>query len=150
MNRLQEQGYVQIWCDDHTDRQAGCPDLSETFFERYGIGIGQWQDDATCEDWGDATAYFGLCPGGKSVVTVEACDGNYLWEKPVELGAKCIVRDCSTHQGERRFIGDLCAPCHQFITDGTGMGSQAHRNAVQFAEDLVGNLIREWKRKVGC
>ncbi len=41
---------------------------------------------------------------------------------------KCIVKDCKNHTNEGGFIGDLCSPCHEFITTGQGVCSQAYRN----------------------
>lgn len=41
---------------------------------------------------------------------------------------KCIVKDCSNHEHEGRFIGDLCFPCYEFIATGKGVYSQAYRN----------------------
>ena len=31
---------------------------------------------------------------------------------------KCIVHGCPNRKSEGNFVGDLCAPCHQFITTG--------------------------------
>lgn len=42
---------------------------------------------------------------------------------------KCIVKDCENHAHQGGFTGDLCNPCHAFITEGTGVYSQAYRNA---------------------
>jgi hypothetical protein len=42
---------------------------------------------------------------------------------------KCIVMDCANHTDEGKFIGDLCAPCHEFVATGRGVHSQAYRNA---------------------
>jgi hypothetical protein len=42
---------------------------------------------------------------------------------------KCIVRDCENHKHQGRFVGDLCSPCHAFITRNEGKYSQAYRNA---------------------
>ena len=47
---------------------------------------------------------------------------------------KCIVKDCQNHRHEGKFVGDLCSPCHTFITTGEGKYSQAYRNSQ-----------REWK-----
>lgn len=44
---------------------------------------------------------------------------------------KCIVKDCQNHKSQGRFIGDLCTPCHEFITTGKGTHSQAYRNALK-------------------
>ena len=51
-------------------------------------------------------------------------------ERDMETGRKkCIVMDCVNHTDEGEFIGDLCAPCHRFVTSGAGVHSQAYRNA---------------------
>ena len=42
---------------------------------------------------------------------------------------KCIVKDCSNHMYEGRFVGVLCTPCYAFITTGEGTYSQAYRNS---------------------
>jgi hypothetical protein len=42
---------------------------------------------------------------------------------------KCIVKDCANHMHEGRFVGELCTPCHTFITTGEGTYSQAYRNS---------------------
>ena len=42
---------------------------------------------------------------------------------------KCIVKDCQNHRHEGKFVGDLCSPCHTFITTGEGEHSQAYRNS---------------------
>jgi hypothetical protein len=42
---------------------------------------------------------------------------------------KCIVKDCENHKHQGRFVGDLCSPCHAFITRNEGKHSQAYRNA---------------------
>ncbi len=41
---------------------------------------------------------------------------------------KCIVKDCVNQANEGRFIGDLCSPCHEFVTTGSGIYSQVYRN----------------------
>ena len=43
--------------------------------------------------------------------------------------AKCIVKDCMNHTNEGKFVGELCAPCWDYITNGNGVHSQAYRNA---------------------
>ena len=42
---------------------------------------------------------------------------------------RCIVKDCQNHRHEGKFVGDLCSPCHTFITTGEGEHSQAYRNS---------------------
>lgn len=42
-------------------------------------------------------------------------------DKPASRGAdcsRCIVHGCRNHRHQGRFIGDLCAPCHSYITTG--------------------------------
>ena len=41
---------------------------------------------------------------------------------------KCIVKDCENHSNEGKFNGDICYPCHAFITNGEGVHSQVYRN----------------------
>jgi hypothetical protein len=41
---------------------------------------------------------------------------------------KCIVKDCINQTHEGLFIGELCSPCHEFVTTGNGVYSQAYRN----------------------
>ena len=41
---------------------------------------------------------------------------------------KCIVKDCENHSSEGEFKGDICYPCHAFITNGEGVYSQVYRN----------------------
>ena len=43
--------------------------------------------------------------------------------------AKCITKDCTNHVNEGKFVGDLCGPCWEYITNGKGIHSQAYRNA---------------------
>ena len=42
---------------------------------------------------------------------------------------KCTVKNCQNHVNEGKFIGDLCAPCWDYLTNGKGIHSQAYRNA---------------------
>lgn len=44
---------------------------------------------------------------------------------------KCIVMNCTNHSDEGEFVGDLCYPCHEFVSLGRGICSQAYRNAKQ-------------------
>ena len=46
-----------------------------------------------------------------------------------QTSAKCIVKDCMNHTHEGKFVGELCAPCWDYITNGKGVHSQAYRNA---------------------
>jgi len=41
---------------------------------------------------------------------------------------KCTVKDCENHFNEGKFKGDICYPCHAFITNGEGVHSQVYRN----------------------
>jgi hypothetical protein len=42
---------------------------------------------------------------------------------------KCIVKNCINQTHEGQFVGDLCAPCHKFVTTTDEIHSQAYRNA---------------------
>lgn len=41
---------------------------------------------------------------------------------------KCCVHNCTNTTDQGQFVGDVCVPCHKFITLGTGTHSQAYRN----------------------
>jgi hypothetical protein len=56
--------------------------------------------------------------------------------REINSTTKCIVKDCENHTHEGRFVGDLCSPCHAFITTGEGGQSQAYRNAELQAASL--------------
>ena len=58
--------------------------------------------------------------------------------------AKCIVKDCMNHTNEGSFVGELCAPCWDYITNGNGVHSQAYRNA-QPKEDVGEKLSKQIK-----
>ena len=49
--------------------------------------------------------------------------------QPAQEPVACIVKGCRNHRGEGLFIGELCSPCHTFITTGEGKYSQAYRNS---------------------
>lgn len=34
------------------------------------------------------------------------------------MQTKCLVKGCENRKGQGRFIGDLCAPCHEMLTTG--------------------------------
>lgn len=57
---------------------------------------------------------------------------------------KCIVKDCPNHTHEGKFIHDLCAPCHEFITRGEGKHSQAYRNSMK----LVFVVLKDIQDKI--
>jgi hypothetical protein len=54
---------------------------------------------------------------------------NIAFQKIKEGSIKCIVKDCINQTHEGQFVGELCAPCHKFVTTGNGVHSQAYRNA---------------------
>ena len=51
------------------------------------------------------------------------------FEYRIKPPAKCITKDCTNHTNEGKFVGDLCLPCWDYITNGKGVHSQAYRNA---------------------
>jgi hypothetical protein len=67
---------------------------------------------------------------------------------------KCIVKDCENHTHQGKFVGELCAPCYEFITEGKGKHSQVFRNTViaerewcaKFIEDeYVRDFDKQWR-----
>ncbi len=79
-------------------------------------------------------------------------DDGHDWDKEIELRRtrlaqpepepeKCIVRDCENHKHQGRFVGDLCSPCHAFITRNEGKYSQAYRNAQREWQGLTDEEI---------
>lgn len=54
---------------------------------------------------------------------------------------KCIVNHCVNRLDEGTFVGDLCAPCHRFITSGEGTFSQAYRNSLFLLRGYVTTLF---------
>jgi seryl-tRNA(Sec) selenium transferase len=55
----------------------------------------------------------------------------------------CIVKDCENHKHQGRFVGDLCSPCHAFITRNEGKYSQAYRNAQREWQELTDEELRD-------
>ena len=49
----------------------------------------------------------------------------------------CIVKNCTNRSNEGLFLGDLCAPCYEFITQGIGKHSQAYRNCLYLLEERI-------------
>ena len=73
-------------------------------------------------------------------------DADEWYEKTLwgDKRRKCIVKDCENHADQGAFTGDLCNPCHAFITEGSGFHSQAYRNAkrewVGLTDDEIGEI----------
>ena len=49
---------------------------------------------------------------------------------------KCKIINCENEDSHGRFVGDLCAPCYEFLSTGKGVHSQAYRN-----KRLAGRLL---------
>jgi hypothetical protein len=47
---------------------------------------------------------------------------------------KCIVKDCTNHEHEGRFIGQLCSPCFEYLSTEEGVYSQARRNVQKLVD----------------
>lgn len=62
------------------------------------------------------------------------------------LRIRCIVKDCQNHRHEGKFVGDLCDPCHTFITTGEGKYSQAYRNTQRVWQGLTDEDRQEIER----
>ena len=63
--------------------------------------------------------------------------------QPEQEPVACIVKGCSNHRGEGLFIGELCSPCHTFITTGEGKYSQAYRNSQREWQGLFFDAVYE-------
>ena len=61
--------------------------------------------------------------------------------QPEQEPVACIVKGCSNHRGEGLFIGELCSPCHTFITTGEGKYSQAYRNSQREWQGLTNEEV---------
>jgi nitrate reductase gamma subunit len=48
---------------------------------------------------------------------------------------KCIVLNCENESHQGKFTGELCNPCHEFITTNKGKFSQAYRNTMRELTD---------------
>lgn len=48
-------------------------------------------------------------------------------------GKRCLVKDCTNRQTQGPFVGDLCAPCHDYLCGENRTTSQAYRNAMAHA-----------------
>jgi hypothetical protein len=71
--------------------------------------------------------------------------GDLFWvePKPEPEPVASIVKDCENHKHQGRFVGDLCSPCHAFITRNEGKYSQAYRNAQREWQGLTDDEIKE-------
>ena len=64
------------------------------------------------------------------------------------LGDRCIVARCSNHKSQGRFVGDLCAPCHHYITTGrigatdSFLGELTAVRSIDWLESLKKRLVR--------
>ena len=43
-------------------------------------------------------------------------------------GTPCITLNCPNRVGQGMFVGDLCSPCHSYLTTMSGRYSQLYRN----------------------
>jgi len=57
--------------------------------------------------------------------------------KEIQLTKKCLIPNCENCEHQGAFIGELCQPCHDFITTNTGIFSQAYRNHVAFRDQCL-------------
>jgi hypothetical protein len=63
------------------------------------------------------------------------------YQQPEPEPVACIVKDCENHKHQGRFVGDICSPCHAFITRNEGKYSQAYRNAQREWQGLTDEEI---------
>jgi hypothetical protein len=51
----------------------------------------------------------------------------------------CVIPGCDNRTDQGDFVGDLCSPCHSYITRNEGTHSQAYRNEIlEDRDDEVG------------
>jgi hypothetical protein len=53
----------------------------------------------------------------------------------------CIVYNCLNSSDQGIFIGDLCGPCHEFISKNIGLYSQAAKNALNFTFERITQIF---------
>jgi len=63
--------------------------------------------------------------------------------KSKKVKKKCIVGNCKNTSDLRTFVGDLCAPCFEFVTCGEGRYSQAYRNSLRIVSAEFVRLIAD-------
>ena len=56
---------------------------------------------------------------------------------------ECVVKDCTNRTNQGGFVGEICTPCYEFITVGTGKFSQAYRNVQKQWQGLSDDEIEE-------
>lgn len=49
----------------------------------------------------------------------------------------CITLNCHNDRKTGEFVGDLCQPCYEHVSTGSGRFSQAYRNAVRTATEIL-------------
>jgi hypothetical protein len=47
------------------------------------------------------------------------------------MSKKCIINGCENRNDQGEFHGDLCCPCHEYISNNKGNNSQAQINEEQ-------------------
>ena len=60
---------------------------------------------------------------------------------------KCIVKGCKNHSDQGHFVGELCWPCHEYISRGEGRYSQAYRNCqaeVLKEREACASIVDNW------
>lgn len=74
-------GLKPVWCDDTCEHQDDTHKrVTQVFEERYDKELRVWKRTAVTQDDGDAMSWQGVC-GNKIVIVVQACDGDYIYEK---------------------------------------------------------------------
>jgi hypothetical protein len=55
-------------------------------------------------------------------------------------GTPCITLNCPNRVGDGVFVGDLCSPCHTYLTTMQGKHSQLYRNTRE--KNMLGSYSR--------
>jgi len=65
---------------------------------------------------------------------------------PATPCSRCIVRGCENHKHQGRFVGDLCAPCHEYITIGRIGPTTSFLGRIDKALDALKVIsVADWK-----
>lgn len=68
--------------------------------------------------------------------------------KKIKSVKECVVKDCANRSDQVTFVGDLCLPCHRFITTWSEDFSQAYRNSLRLGMVVAMRTATSAIRKV--
>ena len=56
---------------------------------------------------------------------------------------KCIVHGCANRKNEGVFVGDVCGPCHEYITTGQVGPTESFLGEINKARRIIKKLEKE-------